>query len=165
MATKSKAMMRAGVLVAFAIAVSSLRAADELTRDQLIDAMVAHTRDAGWECSGEYSGCSKLRSAFPRFFESGNELLIESLVRIDHRNSPLHRSVMLYRSQNWDQHWQQSWELHFQIEHYSGADFAFPMILRCQPTTAQHLRCLVSEGMSFAENGGGFRNYELTWYR
>ena len=163
MATKS-ARTHFAALLAIVVAAMPSWAADELTRDQLIEAMVVHTKDARWECTGDYSGCSNLRSAFPRFLKSGNELLVESLVIADRRNLPFHRAVMINRRQNWDEQWRESWEVHFHVEYYD-AGIAFPMAVQCQPSTVKQFRCRVAGGAPFEDGGGGFRNYELTWYR
>lgn len=162
MATHAAWMRSAALFAAITIATPSR--ADELTRDQLIDAMIAHTKDLRWECSGDYSACSNLRSAFPRFTKSGNELLIESLVVVDHRNFPLHRAVMLYRGPDWDERWHDSWEVHFHIEYYDGG-IAFPMAVQCQPSSAAQFRCQVNQGSRFERDGGGFRTHKLKWYR
>ena len=151
-------------LLAFAVVATDALAAEEPTRDQVIAAMVAHTKDTAWACQGDTLGCDHLRSAFPRFLRSDDELVLESLVRIN-RNLPLHRAALIYRSPHWVERWRETWELHFQIEYYASNGLAYPMSVQCQLDSLAQLQCWVSEGAPLTAAGGKARTFQLTWYR
>ena len=160
-------------LFAWAPVMSPAEAADDLTRDQVIDAMINLTQKNGFNCAHpiHYAGdtdpwnpwnpavgdrCRKLGEALPRFFKEDADLFLESMIRVDCGNRPLHRLVMVYRSERWDWSRTPTWELQFQI----GPD-RYPMLMQCQPDSLQQFRCRGTEGVRYAEDSKGFRLFTL----
>jgi hypothetical protein len=144
---------------------SSAPAADDVTREQLIDAVVGMNT-----CSGNHAGCQRYREASPRFFRDGDELIVESAVLVTvgphYRRAPLQRAVMIYREKRSDYPWGENWSLWFQIDRYrSGSYRGFPIFLACQPSTVQQLHCKGTEGTPIAESAGGFQTYEFVLER
>jgi hypothetical protein len=158
-----RSILKLAVIISILFAWSPVRADDDLTRDQLLDAMVSLTQNESWNCDG--SGCSNLRAAFPRFLRKDDNLFIESLVRSPFGNFPFQRAVMVYRDVKDDWRKTPTWELYFQVESYLMGNPPYPMVMTCQPDSIRQFRCVVTEGVRFAENNAGFTSYVLTWSR
>jgi hypothetical protein len=144
---------------------SAATAADDITRDQLIDAVVGLSK-----CSGDHEGCEGYLAALPKHFRNGDDLFVEYAVWVPvgstYRKAPLRRAVMMYRDKRFDDPWGETWSLHFQIDRYrSGSYRSFPIFLLCQPSTIQQLRCRGTEGIPFAESAGGIRTFEFALER
>lgn len=138
---------------------SSASAADDITREQLIDAAVGVSN-----CSG--AGCQRYWEALPKFFKNGDDLFIESAVWVavgpHYRKAPLRRAVMIYREKRTDYPWGETWSLYFQIDRYRPGSYqSYPIFLLCQPTTMRQLHCRGTEGTPVADNASGFQTYEI----
>lgn len=137
----------------------SSAAADDLTRDQLLDLVV--------ELDKACSLCSRFDSSYPKFHKDGGDLLLESAVRVElggfDRRAPRLRAVFLYRDKNRTESWRgDAWTLQFEIDRYrSGSRVSFPVNVICQPTSRQQIHCWATEATSSTENAAGFRNYEF----
>jgi hypothetical protein len=165
---ESQMLKRASIVAAGVGALSlwtSAPAADDITREQLLDAVVGLSK-----CSGDHDGCQRYGQALPKYFRDGDDLFVEYAVWVPvgphYRKAPLRRAVMIYRDKRADYPWDETWSLYFQIDRYrSGSYRSFPIFLLCQPSTSLGLHCKGTEGIPFAESAGGLRTFEFALER